>query len=179
MNLEELKKVPGYEKYSITPDGQLFNHRANKWSKPYRNKSGYYTYRVNGNHMYAHRLVALTYLGKPPKKGYEVDHIDENKGNNHFTNLQWISHADNVRLSFTRGNRNSWWKGKTRPSPSLETRRKMSNAKNKPIHIIKDGKLIKVCESVNATAEYFQVTRVTIFTSMRKGEFRGYELKPA
>jgi hypothetical protein len=30
----------------------------------------------------------------------DVDHIDENKGNNSSDNLQELSHSDNIRKSF-------------------------------------------------------------------------------
>lgn len=176
-----LKVIPGYEKYSITEDGQVYNNERYCWLKPYKCSSGYYTYHIYNRQMYVHRLVALTYIDYPDDcKYYEVDHKDENKGNNHYSNLQWISHSKNVKLSFERGNRGSWWKGKTRPSPSLETRRRMSNAKLKPVKVYKDDKFYMQFNSVQETADYYNVTRVTIFMAFKnEGKFRNLILKPA
>lgn len=45
-----------------------------------------------------HRLVAETFIGVPDN--VEVDHIDYNKLNNQVSNLQILSHVDNVRRSY-------------------------------------------------------------------------------
>lgn len=42
-----------------------------------------------------HKLVADAFLGEC-KNGFDVDHIDYNKRNNNFSNLQIISHLENV-----------------------------------------------------------------------------------
>ena len=43
-----------------------------------------------------HRLVAEAFLDNPYNLS-EVNHKDENKQNNIVTNLEWISHIDNIR----------------------------------------------------------------------------------
>lgn len=45
------------------------------------------------------RLVALTFLGEPPK-GYTVNHKDGNRFNNSIDNLEWLSLGDNIRHGF-------------------------------------------------------------------------------
>jgi hypothetical protein len=52
------------------------------------------------NH-YIHRLVAETYIPNPLGLP-QVNHISENKTENHMNNLEWISHADNCRYSFNK-----------------------------------------------------------------------------
>ena len=44
-----------------------------------------------------HRVVAETFLGKAPFENWTVNHKDGNKLNNHYSNLEWISHSDNVK----------------------------------------------------------------------------------
>ena len=42
-----------------------------------------------------HQLVAETWVPNP--HGYkEIMHIDENNRNNHYTNLKWATHAENM-----------------------------------------------------------------------------------
>jgi hypothetical protein len=42
-----------------------------------------------------HQLVAVAFVPNP--EGYqEIDHIDRNKRNNHYTNLRWIGRFDNA-----------------------------------------------------------------------------------
>ena len=45
---------------------------------------------------YTHRLIAETLIENPNNYS-EVDHIDENKSNNHISNLRWISRKHNMR----------------------------------------------------------------------------------
>lgn len=45
---------------------------------------------------YIHRLVAEYFVNNNnPKINNEVDHIDSNKSNNNYTNLQWINRRNN------------------------------------------------------------------------------------
>ena len=47
--------------------------------------------------VYIHTLVALYFLEAPDEEGLEINHIDGNSLNNSYTNLEWISHAQNMR----------------------------------------------------------------------------------
>ena len=42
-----------------------------------------------------HQLVAETFIPNP-NNYTEIDHIDRNKLNNHYTNLRWVSRFDNM-----------------------------------------------------------------------------------
>lgn len=46
-------------------------------------------------HYQVHRLVMMTYKPMENMDGLDVNHIDENKTNNHISNLEWVSHKDN------------------------------------------------------------------------------------
>jgi hypothetical protein len=48
--------------------------------------------------VYAHRIVASAWVDNPNSYNV-VDHIDENRSNNNPHNLQWVTKADNFRLS--------------------------------------------------------------------------------
>lgn len=49
-----------------------------------------------------HRLVAQTFIEKPSHL-YEVNHIDGNKLNNHYTNLEWCDRGYNIQHSYKNG----------------------------------------------------------------------------
>lgn len=52
-----------------------------------------------------HRIVAMAFLGYPGD-GMEVRHIDGTRTNNSVGNLQWGTHADNVRDTLVHGTHN-------------------------------------------------------------------------
>jgi len=43
-----------------------------------------------------HRLVAKAFLPAPENPKMEINHKDGNKLNNHWTNLEWVTHKDNI-----------------------------------------------------------------------------------
>lgn len=55
-----------------------------------------------------HRLVAEAFVPLPSETKdeyrYEVNHIDCNRKNNHYDNLEWVTHADNVKYAIQQGN---------------------------------------------------------------------------
>jgi hypothetical protein len=54
-----------------------------------------------GKQQTVHRLVALTFLPNPDNLGY-INHKDENKGDNHFHNLEWCTGKYNLEYSHVR-----------------------------------------------------------------------------
>lgn len=49
-----------------------------------------------------HRLVAIAFVDNPEGKPV-VDHIDGNKENNHYSNLEWVSYAENNQRAYDTG----------------------------------------------------------------------------
>ena len=62
-----------------------------------RHPSGYYSVSKSGRFMLVHRLVAATFLGQPRYPHLQVNHKDLDKGNNHVTNLEYVTGSENVR----------------------------------------------------------------------------------
>ena len=146
--------IPGLENYEISEDGQVYSKRKGRWLKPIKNNYGYIMYSLFDSvlnrrkfHMVS-RLVCYTYIGNPPTEKHEVCHIDHNRQNNHYTNLQWLTKSENILRTHSENKRLYYWEEKTKPSPGIETRIKMSNAKMKRIAVYKWGKYVKTYKSV-------------------------------
>jgi hypothetical protein len=53
-----------------------------------------------------HRLVAMMFVNNPKPREYkEVNHIDNDKSNNYYLNLQWCSHSMNIQHAYDKGHR--------------------------------------------------------------------------
>lgn len=61
---------------------------------------------IDGNHLtiFIHRLVAEVFIGPRPA-GTEVNHKDGNKQNPIVTNLEYVTHLENVRHAIRIGRR--------------------------------------------------------------------------
>lgn len=167
--------IPGLEQYEITEDGQVYSHIKKRWLKPIINSCGYIMYSLFNSslnkrkfHMVS-RLVAYTYVSDPPTEKHEVDHIDHNRQNNHYTNLQWLTKSENILRSFKENKRASYWQGKTKIPHSIETRILMSNAKKKKVEVYQWGKYLKTYESIELLCDGLGFCRRT-FNRILNGE---------
>lgn len=82
-------------KYLVTEDGQVFSEVSGKFLKP--QKRNYFGVDLGrGNQHSIHRLVAFCYCANP-NNYKEVNHIDGDKFNNHFSNLEWCTRSQNAK----------------------------------------------------------------------------------
>jgi hypothetical protein len=85
------------ETYEISEAGEVRKISTNKIVKTFVN-NGYMVAKLNKKDVTIHRLVALTYVqNTDPENKTTVNHIDENKLNNHYTNLEWVSQQENCQ----------------------------------------------------------------------------------
>ena len=98
---QEFKIIKDFENYQISNDGYVYSLYYNKMLKPEINK-GYCRVTLKkdkkGPHFFIHRLVANAFIPNPDNKPC-VNHIDENGLNNHVSNLEWVTSAENTRYS--------------------------------------------------------------------------------
>ena len=105
--MEEIfKDIEGYEgRYQVSNLGRVKSlgndkSRKEKILKPHKDGCGYLQvgfhqncktkwYRVN-------RLVLMTFSPVDNMENLEVNHIDENKENNMISNLEWVTHKENM-----------------------------------------------------------------------------------
>jgi hypothetical protein len=107
-------KVRSIDSY-IKASNQYSNFKylkKGKVLKQFINPQGYLTIRLNSKTYRVHRLVANAFLIKPldwkyvnqkTYHGYSINHKDGNKTNNHVSNLEWVTHEENIDHAITTG----------------------------------------------------------------------------
>lgn len=97
--VSELEEFSGY-KYNVSENGKVQNSETGKILAQHKN-NGYFNVNLNksgvGKWIATSRLVAKLYVNNPnPEKNIIVNHIDGNKLNNHYSNLEWTTQKENV-----------------------------------------------------------------------------------
>ncbi len=82
-----------FKGYKIREDGQVFNRKGQVVKGWDRN--GYKSVAIGDEKFYVHRLVAQLFC-EGYCDGQVVDHIDRDPENNHYTNLRWVTRAENA-----------------------------------------------------------------------------------
>ena len=90
-----------YSNYEVFEDGRIYSYKSNKWLKPCTTENGYQRVGLTDNEgnrkMYLlHRVVWEAVTGSTIPPGYEINHLSEVKTENMITNLELVSHKDNV-----------------------------------------------------------------------------------
>lgn len=99
---EVFSPVSGYEGlYAVSNMGRIYSIRKNKMLCPKQNGRGYLQVELTkcGRHKmhYVHRLVAKAFIPNP-ENFEQVNHKDEDVGNNMAENLEWCT--PNYNLSY-------------------------------------------------------------------------------
>lgn len=116
----EIKELPNLSRYLINSDGEVmvkeltvYSARSksgvrvlkSKWLKGQIDKGGYKVYHLKQDDgktrvWKAHRLVCTAWYENENNKP-TVNHIDGDKLNNHYSNLEWATWSENNKHSFT------------------------------------------------------------------------------
>lgn len=145
------------DKYLVYRDGRIYSVWSEKFLKLKPSGDGYCQCLLGMKFTKAHIAVAHAFLGPRPE-GKEVNHIDGNKSNNHFSNLEYVTHSENIKHSYDvlgrKGNT-----GKRRPH-SKETKHKMALKKYKPVwaYSFKEQEE-QTFSSVEELLEYYNIHR--------------------
>ncbi|ENM2832896.1 NUMOD4 motif-containing HNH endonuclease [Vibrio cholerae] len=96
---KEVYHLGKHTNYSVSNHGRVKNRIRDRIMKTPLKNSGYEQVgiMVDGKKyvITVHRLVANAFIPNPDNLE-TVDHIDGNKTNNHVSNLQWMTRADNL-----------------------------------------------------------------------------------
>jgi hypothetical protein len=110
--VRELESMPGYyvsdhgNVYSTKECRVLRNSTAFRPLQPKVNPEGYYfvgLYATKGKRTWINlqRLVYETFVG-PISHKMQIDHVDGDKSNNNISNLEMVTHSENIKRYWTR-----------------------------------------------------------------------------
>jgi hypothetical protein len=93
-----------YSTYEVSTHGKIRNRKTGLYLKPSVDNKGYYVLVFVDNTtkekwpVKVHIIVARTFIENNDNKTH-VNHLDENKLNNHYKNLQWTTNKENITHS--------------------------------------------------------------------------------
>lgn len=102
----EFRKIKSLgNKYEINENGTILRNAITKAKikiklDTHHSAKGYYAGFIclhgKVKRLMIHKLVAECWLGEKPD-GMEIDHIDRNSLNNHYTNLRYVNHSEQMK----------------------------------------------------------------------------------
>ena len=132
-----------FKKYEVYADGRIWSYKSNKWLKPTQHHTGYFLislYDNDGQHkLYQHhRVVYESVTGHPIPEGMQVNHINEDKSDNRFENLNLMSPKENV----------NWGTGNERRGRTNSEKQRNHPLKSKRVEQYdKNGNLLNIFSS--------------------------------
>lgn len=107
--MEQIKNIEDFIGYKVSNLGKFYSFKNNRWglrkevkeiNSTFLDKKGYPYVRFYFNGVKsikkAHRLVAIAFVENPKNKP-DINHIDGDKTNNHFSNLEWVTNPENMK----------------------------------------------------------------------------------
>lgn len=160
------KTITGNENYKISECGRVYSNHVNREMKTYIINSGYKAIKLANNgeskSELIHRLVAKEFCeGYSPE--LDVNHIDGNKLNNHYSNLEWVTRKENIHHNMKRG------------VFDVETAQKVAWEKNKKPVIMLDpdtGEELMEFESQKEAKDYLNLGKTASLTDALNGTRR-------
>lgn len=102
----EWRVVPSFPQYEVNNIGEIRNLNG-KLRCPSDNGAGYTRITVKDNKkwrtLYIHRAVLEAFNPILNSSNFDINHKDFNRSNNKLENLEWLSHKENMNVSFSSG----------------------------------------------------------------------------
>lgn len=133
-----------FPNHQISTHGRVRNKRTGYILKPFPDRYGYLRLSIgNVDNVYIHLLVGEYFLGPKPFPKAEVNHLDTNRQNNHYLNLEWTTRKGNAEWAK--------YKGKLRYQEGLDRAAEMNKIR---VRVVETDTIF---DSVKDCAEYFNV----------------------
>lgn len=99
------KEFRAYDKnYYASADGDIYSVRTKKILKHNIDLDGYHRIDLYGRHTKVHKVVYIAWIGPIPE-GSQINHHDDDKDNNHWTNLYAGTQKQNIADCIRNGTR--------------------------------------------------------------------------
>lgn len=144
-------------KYSVSNYGNVYNKENKKYCK-LTNSNGYKSAFINNKNIRVHRLVGLLFVENKENKPF-INHIDGNRTNNYYKNLEWCTHKENMQHAFRTGlckivNRSH--AGKT-------------NSRARKVNQYDlDGDFIKQWDYIKEASDFYNVSSISIIRACKE-----------
>lgn len=96
-----MSKFRDFEKYYVFEDGRIYSYKSKKFLKPKLEKDGYQRVGLYDNEgkrkwYFVHRVIYEAVSGEHIPEGMDVNHINEVKTDNRFSNLNIMTRKENI-----------------------------------------------------------------------------------
>ena len=160
-----------FTKYEVYDDGRIWSYSRNKFLKPWANKDGYQRVELSDNEgkikrYLVHRVIFESVSGEPIPEGFEINHINEDKTDCRFENLNLLTHKENI----------NWGSGNERRAMT-QSKAMTNNPKiSKQVGAFKDDELVMTFPSTReAHRQGFDSGAVGKCCNGKLPHYKGYE----
>lgn len=177
------KDIKGYEhRYQISNYGRVKSlryrgHNKVAIMKPEETKHGYLQIMLgvpNKRKRYKiHRLVADHFLNNPENKP-QVNHLDENKLNNHVDNLSWCTSKENINHGTRTDRAKNSMKNSSKFKKAVENRAISKRNKILGIHMV-TGHIVRYDSGVEAEGKGFTRSHIYACIKGKRNHHLGYK----
>lgn len=157
-----------YPNHEFSTHGRIRNKKTGHILRPMYDKDGYEVISIGSvDNVRVHIAIMEAWFGSKPFPNAEVNHIDLNRANNHYLNLEWTTSKGNIEWAMMHGTID-WQKGLDR---AVEINRLR-------VRVVETGEEF---DSIKSCADYLGVPPTNIsrvLSGSRTGQrIHGYHLE--